>query len=276
MNSLLVYCILSTALYSVHVLGLDINEIIDVEKLAKIVLPSAQEARVIGGQVTTNSKLGGYLVALLYERDFVCGGTLLHELIVLTAAHCFLDRMRTSDWIVVGGISRLDQRGIRRQVKNFIISDKFEEDNMDMDVAVMLLKRPMKGRGIGKLELCSTILKPGNDLIVSGWGLTVATGSGPQKLLRTVTVPVINKKNCRSAYQPLAKITDNMICAAVLGKKDACTFDSGGPLVYKKQVCGIVSFGIGCASKRYPGVYTDVFNVKEFIENSTKVLLSKC
>lgn len=40
----------------------------------------------------------------------------------------------------------------------------------------------------------------------------------------------------------LAVITDSMLCASVLGKKDACTFDSGGPLVYQKQVCGIVSF----------------------------------
>jgi len=66
-----------------------------------------------------------------------------------------------------------------------------------------------------------------------------------------------------------------MFCAGVLGKKDACTFDSGGPLVYKNQVCGIVSFGIGCASKRYYGVYTDIMYVKPFIEQSIKVLLAK-
>jgi len=66
-----------------------------------------------------------------------------------------------------------------------------------------------------------------------------------------------------------------MFCAGLLGKKDACTFDSGGPLVYKKQICGIVSFGIGCASRRYSGVYTDVMYVKPFIEKSIKVLLAK-
>ncbi|XP_016977516.1 seminase [Drosophila rhopaloa] len=275
MHSLLAYCVLSAGLYSIHVVGQDINQTIDVEKLAKIVLPSDQETRVIGGQVTTNSKLGGYLMALLYEKEFVCGGTLLRELIVLTAAHCFLGRMDIHDWVVVGGISRLDQKGIRRQVKDFIVSDKFKEEDMNMDVAVMLLKSPMKGKDIGKLALCSTALKPGIDLKVSGWGMTVAKGIGAQTLLRTVTVPIINKRNCRAAYQPMAEITDSMICAAVLGKKDACTFDSGGPLVYKKQVCGIVSFGIGCASRRYPGVYTNVIHVKPFIEQSIKTLLAK-
>lgn len=71
----------------------------------------------------------------------------------------------------------------------------------------------------------------------------------------------------------LAVITDSMFCASVMGKKDACTFDSGGPLVYKNQVCGIVSFGLGCASPRYAGVYTDVVYVKPFIEKTMKILL---
>lgn len=64
-----------------------------------------------------------------------------------------------------------------------------------------------------------------------------------------------------------------MFCASVLGSQDACTFDSGGPLVYENEVCGIVSFGIGCASSRYPGVYTDVYYVRKFIEESMKNLL---
>nr|XP_036671747.1 seminase [Drosophila suzukii] len=276
MRSLLGCIVLIAALVLDHVHGQDIaNHTIDVEKVAKLVLPNNHDTRVIGGQVTTNWKLGGYLMALVYAGDFVCGGTLIHDLIVLTAAHCFLGRMKVSDWTVVAGISKLDQKGVRRKVKDFILSEKFKEEDMNMDVAVMLLKSSLRVKGIGKLSLCSVNLNPGLELTVSGWGMTVARGSGPQTLLRTVTVPIIHKSNCRAAYQPMAKITDSMICASVLGKKDACTYDSGGPLVYKKQVCGIVSFGIGCASKRYPGVYTDVMYVKPFILKSIKVLLKR-
>ncbi|XP_017080123.1 seminase-like [Drosophila eugracilis] len=286
MKRVLVCCVLVAGLNLIYVHGneqehiaaqnQDHNETIDLDKVAQIVLPPSHETRVIGGHVTTNEKLGGYLMALFYENDFVCGGTLLHELIVLTAAHCFLGRMRSKDWIVVGSMSRLDQTGIRRPIKEFILADKFRETDMNMDVALMLLKTPMTGKNIGKLKLCTKDLKAGVKLNVAGWGMTVVKGRGPKTLLRTVTVPIINKKKCRAAYQPTANITDSMICAAVLGKKDACTFDSGGPMVYKKkQICGIVSFGIGCASKRYPGVYTDVFYMKPFIEQTMKVLLAK-
>ncbi|EDX11309.1 seminase [Drosophila simulans] len=287
----LVCCVLACTLVSTQVYGQEQEKIVlslpdasgqpgknltlDVAQLAKIVLPSPHETRVIGGHVTTNTKLGGYLTALLYEDDFVCGGTLLNENIVLTAAHCFLGRMKASEWIVAAGISNLNQKGIRRHVKDFILSEQFREDDMNMDVAVVLLKTPLKAKNIGTLSLCSVTLKPGAELVVSGWGMTAPRGRGPHNLLRTVTVPIIHKKNCRAAYQPTAKITDSMICAAVLGRKDACTFDSGGPLVFKKQVCGIVSFGIGCASSRYPGVYTDVMYVKPFIEKSIKALLAK-
>ncbi|EDV52583.1 seminase [Drosophila erecta] len=254
--------------------ALQYNETIDLQKLAKIALPVAHQTRVIGGRVTTNEKLGGYLMAIRYHNNFICGGTLIHELIVLTAAHCFEGRGLTEAWSVDGGISRLSDDGTRRQVRRIIKSAQFKMATMNMDVAVMLLKRPMVGRNIKTLSLCTTPLTPGKILVVSGWGMTHPDSDGPNHMLRTVLVPVIEKRGCRDVYRDTVAISDSMFCASVLGKKDACTYDSGGPLVYKKQVCGIVSFGIGCASRRYPGVYTDVHYVKPFIEKSVKFLLA--
>ena len=62
-------------------------------------------------------------------------------------------------------------------------------------------------------------------------------------------------------HTPTILITGTMICAGSEGK-DSCQGDSGGPLtcnnIYGKYLCGIVSFGIGCGQRDYPGVYTDV------------------
>ncbi|KAH8322083.1 hypothetical protein KR059_002677 [Drosophila kikkawai] len=277
-----------------YVLAEDIK--IDVDKLKKLVTPSPLHTRVVGGSVTTNAKLGGYIIQLYYMGDFICGGTLIHELIVLTAAHCFMGRPHIEDWMAVGGVSTLYEEGESRDIREILQPATFNSPAMHMDVALLKMVTPMKGKDIKTLALCTKPLKTGTVLTVSGWGMTHAEQIGPQKLLRTVNVPVIDKRTCRAAYRTASEcllscsfqlfcpfylffkffnITDNMICAGVLGSKDACLFDSGGPLVYQQEICGIVSFGIGCARKDYPGVYTDVKFMKPFIEQSIQDLLSR-
>ncbi|KAH8239256.1 hypothetical protein KR032_002628 [Drosophila birchii] len=257
---------------------------IDVGKLRKLVTRSPLHTRVVGGSVTTNEKLGGYLIQLHYMEEFICGGTLIHDLIVVTAAHCFIGRPYIREWMAVGGASTIREIGERRYIKEILKPLTFNSTTMHMDVAVMLLKKPMKGKNIGKLTLCTHSLKTGTVLTVSGWGMTDSAQVGPQELLHTVDVPVLDKRTCRATYQESSEsllvilkfdLSDTMFCAGVLGKQDACVYDSGSPIVYEKELCGIVSFGIGCADSRYPGVYTDITFLKPFIEKSIKALLNE-
>ncbi|KAH8379702.1 hypothetical protein KR009_006658, partial [Drosophila setifemur] len=268
MRTVLVSCLLVISLQCLNVLGQDLNQTIDLGKLALKIRPFQPKTRVVGGDITTNEELGGYMIALRYSGKFICGGTLIHELIVLSAAHCFIGRPDKSEWVADGGISTLSEIGERRQVVSIIKSAQFRESDMNMDVALVKLAEPMVGEHIGILELCSEHLRTGTVLRVSGWGMLEAGSSGPEQLLRTVTVPIVDKKQCREVYKVMTTLTDSMFCASVLGRQDACTFDSGGPLVYENQVCGIVSFGIGCASKTFPGIYTDVAYIKPFILKS--------
>jgi len=61
-------------------------------------------------------------------------------------------------------------------------------------------------------------------------------------------------------------VADSMICAAVEeGGKDSCQGDSGGPMVCGEELVGIVSWGIGCGRKGYPGVYTEVSYFMDWI-----------
>lgn len=84
-------------------------------------------------------------------------------------------------------------------------------------------------------------------------------------LLREVEMPVIDHKNCYNFYKNnKINIKEDQICAGVPeGGKDSCQGDSGGPLFVQRPgltpvLVGVVSFGIGCGRKDYPGVMSSV------------------
>ncbi|XP_034656969.1 seminase-like [Drosophila subobscura] len=132
------------------------NQTIDRDELNKLIFPASQHSRVIGGEYTTIEKLGGYLVAMRYRNDFICGGTLLASRIVLTAAHCFLGREVVQRWEVQAGITALSEHGQRVLLDEFITPSNFRETDMHMDVSLARLARPVWGKNIQHLKLCST------------------------------------------------------------------------------------------------------------------------
>lgn len=90
--------------------------------------------------------------------------------------------------------------------------------------------------------------------------------------LRAAEVPVVNQEACGQAYESFGGITDRMICAGhTEGGKDACQGDSGGPLVAEGKLIGIVSWGYGCARPNYPGVYSRVAVVRDWIRENAGV-----
>jgi len=107
--------------------------------------------------------------------------------------------------------------------------------------------------------------------VVSGWGRLSSGGLLPNQL-RAVKVGIISREECDNAYAAFGGITENMICAGVPGGgKDACQGDSGGALVCNGQLVGIVSWGIGCAEAEYPGVYSNIANLRSFVTLVTGV-----
>ena len=103
--------------------------------------------------------------------------------------------------------------------------------------------------------------------LVTGWGSLKSNGKLPD-VLQEVTVTTITNQQCRGRYG-YSRITDNMICARGVGR-DSCQGDSGGPLTVPGQdgrysQIGVVSWGKGCAKPGYPGVYTRLTSLLDWL-----------
>jgi len=115
-----------------------------------------------------------------------------------------------------------------------------------------------------------------DDLIVMGFGRNQTKGD-LQDILQHVTVPYVNNDVCNGPDSYDGKVTEMMLCAGK-GGKDACQQDSGGPLVKRTTRgdgsivdvhVGIVSWGIGCGSQNFPGVYARTSKRADWIKNTT-------
>ncbi|XP_075163704.1 seminase-like [Haematobia irritans] len=221
--------------------------------------------RIVGGSETGIGNVP-YLVQMWHKGVFTCGGALIAPRFVVTAAHCTVD-LKPGQLTVVGGTSTLSGSGIRRGVTKIIRPKGFSMKNFNRDVAVLKLNSPLTGSNISTIPLNTQPLSVGMSLKVSGWGRINENANNVSNQLRTVTVPIVGKSRCAAQYRNYIPLTGSMFCAASPGK-DACSGDSGGPAVCNGRLCGIVSFGKGCARSNYPGVYTSIRSVQSLIRSS--------
>ena len=237
--------------------------------------------RIVGG---TEAEEGAWpwMAALVYAgmdsyNGHFCGGALIDEEWVVTAAHCTEDLDPEDMEVVLDTNNLANGDGQRFTVDQIIQHENYNPDTEDSDIALLHLTEKAAYETIPLVEPGdpNRLDMPLTRATAIGWGRTAEYGGYYPEELRQVTVRIVPPRIALRIYGRNG-FTINMIAAGVpIGGKDTCTGDSGGPLMVRDSsgenwmLTGITSWGIGCARPRSPGVYTRVSRFTTWVETNT-------
>lgn len=262
-------------------------------------LPSGE--RIVGGYKPTR-RSWPWIVSISYgsplttpngkQGGHICGGTLIGLQWVLTAAHCLdvpgkpnvFPKIVPKQWQVTGGMfnrtkeEQLEGNWQVSGVKRFIYHPSFKDYDLYSvnDVAVLQLSNPFIVNDYVR-PICLPRRRPSvlpgakSTCYVAGWGTTSDNSTVYSLTLQEVPMHITSHSYCQQAYTtPATYRIRQHICGGDKTSRDACKGDSGGPLACRGKngiwfVAGIVSYGRGCGSPNYPGVYTKVRSYQDWI-----------
>ncbi|NXF37231.1 TMPS9 protease, partial [Nyctibius bracteatus] len=237
--------------------------------------PAMQTAtRIVGGSEASRGEFP-WQVSLRENNEHFCGAAILTEKWLVSAAHCFTDFQDPAMWAAYTGTTSLrasDGGAVKMGIARIIQHPSYNADTADYDVAVLELKRPVTFTKYIQpvcLPDAGHHFPTSKKCLISGWGYLKEDFLVKPEFLQKATVELLDQTLCSSLYSHV--LTDRMMCAGYLeGKIDSCQGDSGGPLVCQEPsgkffLAGIVSWGIGCAEARRPGVYTRVTKLRDWI-----------
>jgi len=249
--------------------------------------------RIVGGDEVDETTSFPWLVAIVnrnvtletdtynnrsdyFNRQF-CGGSIINESWILTAAHCLEDVAPNQVAIVAATYNLSTTMGQLRWVSDVIIHEYYNSTTVVNDIALLELEEPLVLNSNVAVILPATTDDPvvdGQIYTLAGWGAINKSGTEYSPILKTVTVPGVSVEDCGEV---LDNIYDTNLCAGGVDGEDSCSGDSGGPMTMTVDsveiLYGIVSWGLSICATANPAVYTAVSMYRDWIEENSGLSL---
>ncbi|NXF36779.1 CTRL protease, partial [Nyctibius bracteatus] len=227
--------------------------------------------RIINGQNAVSGSWPWQVSLQTRTGSHFCGGSLINENWVVTAAHC---EFNTYSHVVVLGQYDRSSKAESVQVKTVskaVTNPSWNPTTLNNDITLLKLSSPAQlGPRVSPICLPPANLALSTNLrcVTTGWGRTNTNSQALAVRLQQVTLPLISQSQCTQYWGN--RITSSMLCAGGAGAS-SCQGDSGGPLVYQNgnvwTLIGIVSWGTTNCNVRTPAIYTRVSQFRNWIDS---------
>lgn len=229
-------------------------------------------SRIIGGQFATPGQFP-YQVSLQLKGRHHCGGSIISESFIVTAAHCTIGQSPSQMKVIVGTTDLQDANSQALNIAQLIIHPKYNPQSQDFDMSLIKLSQPLTlgSSNVNKIELAGpeSNFAANTMATISGFGAINGNLQLPNRL-KFANVQLWSRDYCNP--QNIPGVTDRMICAGhPSGQISSCQGDSGGPLTVENTLFGVVSWGFGCGAQGKPAMYTFVGALRSWIKQNSGV-----